>query len=109
VDCFQPGQICIFPNPEGEPGQLADLLARGDLPADFEGVETTFDDVLEANLAALERSESVSYGAACGLLGSRSESAGLAPTVDRSRPPRAISSESTRCFNHSGAMWQCKT
>jgi subtilisin family serine protease len=62
VDCFQPGQICVFPSPEGEPGQFADLLASGDLPADFEGVETTFGDVLEANLAALERSDGVSYG-----------------------------------------------
>jgi hypothetical protein len=63
VDCFQPGQICIFPSPKGEPGQLADRVASGDLPADVEDVETTFGDVLEENSAALERSEGALYGA----------------------------------------------
>ena len=62
MDCFQPGQICIFPSPEGEPGLLADRLASGDLPGDIEGVETAFNDVLEANLAEIERTEDASYG-----------------------------------------------
>jgi subtilase family protein len=61
VDCFQPGQICVFPSPEGEPGQLADRLESGDLPGDVEGVESTFNDVLRANLPAVEVSQSTSY------------------------------------------------
>jgi hypothetical protein len=61
MDCYQPGRVCVFPNPEGEPGSLTERLSTGDVEADYDGVETMFTDVLDANLGDLEGHEAFPY------------------------------------------------
>ena len=59
MDCYQPGRVCLFPSPsnDGRSGVVRDRLESGHLDFEYDGVETSFDEVLEANLRQAERDE----------------------------------------------------